>query len=82
MNLTSLHDDLLLNGCKQDAQVLTLITACIEGGTDTGPEIIAAIASLGINRQYAGLLLAKNTGRFPARHRWFRDESGHYQLHL
>ncbi|MFZ1742660.1 MAG: hypothetical protein WAT93_07390 [Pontixanthobacter sp.] len=82
MSLDELRDALVAAGCKQDAQVIALITACIEGGIDTGSEIVSTVSGLGYDKQYVGLMLSNNKGGSAERHRWFRDAEGHYSLHL
>lgn len=46
MSLVELQDALIAGGCDKPDQVIALITACIEGGTDTGPEIVLWVLTL------------------------------------
>ena len=55
------------------------ITACSDGGIVTRKAIIDTLASAGLNPKHVPIVLAKDTGSDPLRHRWQRDEAGVYR---
>lgn len=81
MSLVKLRDVLVASDCNTADQVIALITACIEGGTDKGSEIVSTVSDLGYKPSYVGLMLSKNAGSSAERHHWFRDAEGYYRLH-
>jgi len=52
-----------------------LIGAAIVNGFDRGKRITGALATLGMNKQYAGIILRRLTG-----HAWQQHEDGRYTL--
>lgn len=60
---------------------IALIGACILEGFDTRARIVGALATLGLDRSHAVLVLRENEGKDPAQHVWELDGNGHYRLH-
>lgn len=79
MTLADLRDA-IAGKCSKRDQVLVLIEACIGDGIITRREIIDTIGSLGYDRIHAVITLNDHAGLDPQRHRWCRDENGHYSL--
>jgi hypothetical protein len=67
-------------GSNKHDQAITLITACLGDGVNTAPEIIAVGTALGLNPAHVAIILRKDAGSSPDRHRWRRDEQGTYSL--
>ena len=67
-------------GPNKHHQAIALITACIGDGVNTAPKIIAVGTALGLNPAHVAIILAKDAGCSPGRHRWRRDEQGAYSL--
>jgi hypothetical protein len=80
------HDDdplrCLLDDCgpNKNDRAIVLITACISDGVNTGPEILARGVRLGLHPAHVALILSKDAGSNPNRHRWRRDDQGTYSL--
>jgi hypothetical protein len=73
----------LLDDCgpNKNDRAIVLITACISDGVNTGREIIARGVSLGLDPAHVALILSKDAGSNPDRHRWQRGGDGVYYLH-
>lgn len=69
-----------MKGVPMDQQVIILIQACIEAGVHEGKRLTGILHHLGFNRQYVGIQLSRHTDNDSARHRWYKDENGLYQL--
>lgn len=67
-------------GSNKNDRAIVLITACISDGVNTGPEIIASGVRLGLHAAHVALILNKDAGNSPGRHRWRRDDQGTYSL--
>jgi hypothetical protein len=85
-NHDSIIDDLrqLFSTCganKYDHAIVG-ITVCIERGVTFGPDIVRCLGLAGLNTRNVGRTLAERRGSNPAVHDWWRDEAGHYHLHL
>jgi hypothetical protein len=65
----------------QASRVIVLIEEAIRLGIQKGSEIVSAIASMGYNRRYVGMLLSNGRGDNPDRYQWRRDGQRHYHLH-
>lgn len=65
---------------NQNVVAITLIEACILHGIDRGPRIREALGVIGCDRDHIGIMLAKNRGPNPARHRWQRGDDHKYRL--
>jgi len=61
-------------------RVITLISACILSGVNTGTQIVEAITQAGFTKRYVGLQLSAGLGTDSARHWWTKDADGRYQL--
>ena len=81
MTLSDLKDQLDASQCGVEAQTITLIIACIEGGTTAGKAIVKAVSELGIPKRYVGMTLNNNRGPSAERYRWFKGGNGLYNLH-
>lgn len=62
-------------------QVIVSIDVCIIEGANTRPLIVASIKAHGFNPKHVAIILNNGTGDDPERHRWQRDDEGHYRLH-
>lgn len=74
--------DELLAGCAGTSlhdQATVGISFCIDERIDTGPQIIGLLRRAGFNARHIGKTLHDLSGADPARHRWQRDEAGHYR---
>ena len=56
------------------------ISACIDQGLDTRPQIVAALRALDFKPQHVAIILKEATGGNPERHLWQRDAQGKYTL--
>jgi len=72
----------LLDDCgpSKNDRAIVLITTCISDGVNTGKQIIARGARLGLNPAHVALILSKDAGSNADRYRWRRDERGTYSL--
>jgi len=57
-----------------------LISACIDHGRDTRPQIVGALRALEFKPQHVAIILEKASGGNPERHLWQRDGQGKYTL--
>jgi hypothetical protein len=73
-------DDACGSSATQYDRVITLITASIDRGANSGPQIVEAITQAGFTKRYVGLQLSKGLGPDPARHWWTKDADGRYEL--
>jgi hypothetical protein len=65
----------------KDELAMILIKACIYDGLDTGPRIVGALATLGLNKKHAGIVLSRWVGNDPERYHWQRNADGRYSVH-
>lgn len=75
----------MLDGCGTDNRndlLIIAIEALIDGGVNTGPDIVSAAVALGFKPSHAGKILSASQGTNPNRHRWQRGVNGVYCLHL
>ena len=68
------------SGRNKDAQVINLITACIEGGANTRRRIVAIGCRLGYPAQHVVTQLNEGTGTHPSRSRWRLESDATYTL--
>ena len=66
---------------NKNDKVWVAISACIDEGVDTRPQIVGVIKALGFDPRHVAMLLNSATGDNPARHTWKRDTEGHYSHH-
>lgn len=66
---------------NQNERVTVLISACIDEGINTGPQIVGVVKALGFNPRHVGAMLKNDCGSSPTRHRWLRGTDGIYSLH-
>jgi hypothetical protein len=62
-------------GLNKEEMTILLIGAAISNGFDRGKRITGALVTLGMNKQYAGIILKQFTGLA-----WQRHEDGRYGL--
>lgn len=65
-------------GARKNDRARLLINACIAGGTNTGPEIIAVLVGLGFNGSHVGITLGKTVQDTPVWPNWGRNADGTY----
>lgn len=68
------------SGSNKNDQAIVAITACIGERINTTKAICEVLARLGLNTRHVAAILKHSAGLDPARHRWSRDETGHYHL--
>jgi hypothetical protein len=68
------------SGPNKNDQAIVVISACIGERVDTIKAICEVMARLGFDTRHAAAILKTSAGTDTARHRWSKDEAGHYHL--